>query len=111
MYPRKLKAGDEVRIIAPSRSLSIITKRSREIADKRFADLGLKLSFGKHVEEIDDFASTSIQSRIEDLHQAFGDKNVKAIITVIGGFNSNQLLKYIDWDLIKDNPKITITRH
>ena len=106
IYPGKLKSGDEVRIIAPSRSLSIITKESREIANKRFADLGLKLSFGKHVEEIDDFASTNIESRIGDLHDAFSDKNVKAIITVIGGFNSNQLLKYIDWDLIKNNPKI-----
>jgi len=106
IYTEKLKAGDEVRVIAPSRSLSIITKESREIANKRFEDLGLKLSFGKYVEETDDFASASIESRIEDLHQAFGDKNVKAIITVIGGFNSNQLLKYIDWDLIKNNPKI-----
>ncbi len=106
IYPEKLKAGDEVRIIAPSRSLAIISKRSREIANKRFENLGLKLSFGKHVEEIDEFASTNIQSRIEDLHEAFQDKNVKAIITVIGGFNSNQLLKYIDWSLIKNNPKI-----
>lgn len=106
IYPEKLKAGDEVRIIAPSRSLAIITKESREIANRRFADLGLKLSFGKHVEEIDDFASTGIESRVEDLHRAFQDKSVKAILTVIGGFNSNQLLKFIDWNLIKDNPKI-----
>ena len=69
-------------------------------------DLGIKLSFGKHVNEIDDFASSSIESRIEDLHEAFADKNVKAVFTVIGGFNSNQILKYIDWDLIKNNLKI-----
>ena len=97
--------GDEVRVIAPSRSLAIISEESREIANNRFAELGLKLSFGKHVEEIDDFVSSSIQSRIEDFHDAFRDKNVKAVITVIGGFNSNQLLKYLDWDLIKNNPK------
>jgi muramoyltetrapeptide carboxypeptidase len=106
IYPAKLKAGDEVRVISPSRSMAIITKESREIADKRFKELGLKLSFGKHIDEIDEFVSSSIESRIEDLHDAFGDKNVKAILTVIGGFNSNQLLKYIDWDLIKKNPKI-----
>jgi len=106
IYTEKLKAGDEVRVIAPSRSLAIISQESRGIADKRFADLGLKLRFEKHVEEIDDFASASVESRIGDLHDAFGDKNVKAIITVIGGFNSNQLLKYIDWSLIKNNPKI-----
>ncbi len=106
IFPEKLKKGDEVRIIAPSRSLSIISQESRKIADDRFEELGLKLSFGKHVEEIDDFVSTSIESRIEDLHEAFKDKNVKAILTVIGGFNSNQLLQYIDWESIKSNPKI-----
>lgn len=106
IIPSKLKIGDEVRVVAPSKSMAIISKEARDIANQRFLDLGLKLSFGKHIEEKDDFASSSIQSRIEDLHDAFQDKNVKAIITVIGGFNSNQLLKYLDWNLIKNNPKI-----
>ena len=106
IYPQKLEKGDEVRVIAPSRSLSIIGKTTQEIANKRFTELGFKLSFGKHVKEIDEFNSSSISSRVEDLHEAFSDKNVKAVITVIGGFNSNQLLKYIDWNLIKNNPKI-----
>jgi muramoyltetrapeptide carboxypeptidase LdcA involved in peptidoglycan recycling len=105
IFPNKLKVGDEVRVIAPSRSLAIITKENRAIAQKRFDDLGLTLTFGKHVEEMDEFASTSIQSRIEDMHEAFSDKNVKAVIAVIGGFNSNQLLRYIDWNLIENNPK------
>ncbi len=106
IYPQKLVKGDEVRIIAPSRSMAIISSDLREIAANRFEDLGLKLTFAKHVEEKDDFLSSSISSRVEDLHQAFADKNVKAILTVIGGFNSNQLLNYLDWELIKQNPKI-----
>jgi len=106
IYPQKLKIGDEVRVIAPSRSMGIISEELREIANKRFSKLGLKLSFGKYVEEMDDFRSSSIQSRVEDLHNGFRDKNVKAVITVIGGFNSNQFLRYLDWDLIKKNPKI-----
>ena len=106
IFPNKLKIGDEVRVIAPAKSLAIISKETREIANKRIEELGLKISFGKHVDEMDDFSSSSIESRIEDLHEAFSDKNVKAVFTGIGGFNSNQLLKYIDWDLIKKNPKI-----
>lgn len=50
--------------------------------------------------------SSSIQSRVEDLHNAFLDKNVKAILTCIGGFNVNQILEYIDYSIIKNNPKI-----
>lgn len=108
IYPEKLKNGDEVRIITPSRSIKILGQEAKDIANKRFIDLGLKLSFSKHVEETDEFGSSSINSRIEDLHEAFSDKNIKGIITVIGGFNSNQLLKYIDWNLIKNNPKVFV---
>ncbi|WP_220493129.1 MULTISPECIES: S66 peptidase family protein [Pseudoalteromonas] len=106
IIPNKLKVNDEVRIIAPSRSLSIIDKKTREIANTRFEELGLKLSFSKNCESIDDFSSSSIEERIEDLHEAFLDKKVKAIFTVIGGDNVNQLLKYIDYNIVKRNPKI-----
>jgi len=106
IYPQKLQSGDEIRVIAPSRSFAIISEELRNIASDRFSKLGLKVSFGSHIEESDDFASSSIKSRIEDIHTAFSDKNVKAIITVLGGFNSNQLLRYLDWEIIKNNPKI-----
>jgi len=106
IIPDKLKSGDEVRIIAPALSMSIISEETRRFANSNFEKLGLKLTFGKHIEESDGFTSSSIKSRITDLHDAFSDKKVKAIFTVIGGFNSNQLLEYIDWELIKKNPKI-----
>lgn len=106
MIPNKLKKGDEIRIISPARSMSILSKDLLDIAINRFKELGFKITFSKHVKEIDDFNSSSIESRIEDLHEAFLDKNVKAILTTIGGFNSNQLLKYIDYQIIKKNPKI-----
>ena len=106
VFPKKLRPGDEIRVIAPSRSLAIISQQVRDVANKRFSDLGLELTFGKHVEENDDFASSSIAARIEDIHDAFSDKKVKGILAVIGGFNSNQLLRYINWDLISSNPKI-----
>jgi muramoyltetrapeptide carboxypeptidase len=108
IYPKKLEKGDEIRVVAPSRSISIISQANREIANGRLADLGLKISFSKNVEETDDFGSSSIKSRVADLHKAFLDKKVKAVFTVMGGFNCNQLLKYLDWNIIKNNPKIFI---
>jgi len=106
MISSKLKKGDELRIVSPARSLAIISQESRDIAKMRFNDLGLKISFSKNAEEQDDFNSSSIKSRIDDLHEAFLDRNVKAIITTIGGFNSNQLLRYINYKILKQNPKI-----
>jgi len=106
--PDRLKSGDEIRIIAPARGLKLIGQDCRYIANKRFAELGLKVTFGKYTndEEFNHDMSTSVEKRISDLHDAFLDKNVKAIFTVIGGFNSNQILDYIDYEIIKNNPKI-----
>jgi muramoyltetrapeptide carboxypeptidase len=106
IYPSKLLPGDEIRVIAPSRSLAIVFEKYRKMADQKLAEMGLKLSFGEHVMEKDEFASSSIDSRVADLYAAFADPRIKAVITVIGGFNCNQLLRYLDWELIKHNPKI-----
>lgn len=105
-FPEKLKAGDKIAVIAPATSMAIINKETREIANRRFSELGFELVFGKHNEEINEFNSTSIESRIEDFHDAFRDSDIKGVVSVIGGFNSNQLLRYIDWELIKNNPKV-----
>lgn len=110
IYPQKLKQGDLIRVIAPSASLAIPqpwnTEALRNISLNNLNKLGFKVGFGKHVNKSDEFHSSSIEERIEDLHDAFCYKQVGMILCAIGGFNANQLLKYIDYDLIKSNPKI-----
>ena len=106
IIPDKLKPGDEIRVIAPARSMGILSDELKDIANNHLSELGYKVSFGKNVNEMDDFKSSSIESRVADLHDAFSDKNVKGILTVIGGFNSNQMLDYIDWELVRANPKV-----
>lgn len=108
VIPRKLHPGDTIRIVAPSLSLGIIAKEVRGIATRRLEELGFKVTFGEHAEEMDETNSSSIASRVADLHDAFADPAVKAVITVIGGFNCNQLLRYLDWDLIRKNPKVFV---
>lgn len=104
--PEKLKAGDEIRIIAPSRSASILSEEGVKLAKDRLESLDFQVTFGKHIFQQDLQNSSSIQHRIDDLHEAFQDEQVKGILTVIGGFNSNELLPYIDYELIKQNPKV-----
>ncbi|PAD38987.1 S66 peptidase family protein [Terribacillus sp. 7520-G] len=106
IIPNKLKKGDEIRIIAPSRSLRILSGNGIQTAAKRLQALGFHVTFGKNVEVCDLQDSSSIEQRLEDLHEAFADKNVKAILTAIGGFNSNELLPYVDYALLTENPKI-----
>lgn len=108
IFPDKLKKGDKVMVVAPSDSLVLISKGTRLIANERFGEIGLKLSFARNVNELDEFDSSSIKSRVNDLHEAFSDKSVKAVFAVIGGFNCNQLLHYLDWDLIRNNPKVFV---
>lgn len=106
IFPNKLKPGDEVRVIAPSRSMGVVSNTNKTLAIKTLENLGLRLTFGQHVDEQDMMYSSSIPSRLSDLHEAFSDKSVKAILAVLGGSNSNQLLQYINYDLINKNPKI-----
>lgn len=106
MYPKRLKKGDEIRVIAPSISLSSIKEDIIQKSLEFLQSQGFKISFGKNAKEIDEFYSSSIESRLDDLHNAFLDKNVSAILTAKGGFNSNELLDKIDYDIISKNPKI-----
>lgn len=108
MIPEVLKKGDEIRVIAPSRSMSVLNENVVDLAKEKLEELGFKVTFGKNVlnYESEYFKCGKISDRIEDLENAFRDKNVKAILTATGGYNVNQLLDYIDYELIKNNPKI-----
>jgi muramoyltetrapeptide carboxypeptidase LdcA involved in peptidoglycan recycling len=107
VYPARLRPGDEVRVVAPARSRAMVLENvDSALIEARFAELGLRLSYGRHVDERDDFDSTSIAARVADLHEAFADPAVAGILTVIGGYNSNELLPHLDWELIAANPKV-----
>lgn len=106
MFAPKLVPGDEIRVIAPSTSMIILKEAQIDQAVERLTNLGFKVTFGKNANAHDEFFSSSVSERIEDLHAAFADPNVKGILTAIGGYNANQILKYIDYSLISSNPKV-----
>ena len=107
IVPRKLRRGDTIRVVAPARSRQFVAEHDySDLIGSRFAALGLRLTFAEHVDERDDFDSSSVASRVSDLHAAFADPEVAGILTVIGGFNSNELLPHLDWDLIAAHPKV-----
>ncbi len=106
MIPQKLNYGDEIRIIAPSSSLTRVRSDIFESALAFLQEQGFNVTFSKNCRETNIFQSSSVRSRVDDIHEAFADKNVKAVMACIGGFNANEILPYLDYELIKSNPKI-----
>lgn len=106
MIANKLKLGDEIRVIAPSRNLTEVRQDAHNYAVDFWKKEGFDLTFSKNCREVGKFHSSSIKSRVEDINEAFCDPNVKVIMSALGGFNANQLLRHIDYDLIAKNPKI-----
>jgi muramoyltetrapeptide carboxypeptidase LdcA involved in peptidoglycan recycling len=106
VIPSKLKNGDEVRVVSPATSLGFIPQDQRNTAEERLAGMGLRVAYSKNGEVLDRFGSSPVERRVSDLHEAFSDPNVKGLLTTLGGYNSNQLLRRLDYGLIQDNPKI-----
>lgn len=106
MIPEKLKRGDTIGVIAPSNSIDIDDNEFIEKSSKLFEDLGFKIKLGEFVYSHSLGYSASPLEKAQDINNIFADPNVKAIFCVKGGENSNTVFDYLDYDLIKSNPKI-----
>lgn len=106
MIPSKLKKGDTIGVIAPS---NYIEKDDLEYINASIALMeasGFKVKFGKYVFEDTLGYGTSPEKRAADINWAFKDDEVKAIMCVKGGEDSNTTLDYIDYEMIKKHSKI-----
>lgn len=106
MIPSKLKKGDAIGVIAPS---NYIEKDDLEYINASIALMeasGFKVKFGKYVFENTLGYGTSPEKRAADINWAFKDDEVKAIMCVKGGEDSNTTLDYIDYEMINKHPKI-----
>ena len=106
MIPSKLKKGDTIGVIAPS---NYIEKDDLEYINASIALMeasGFKVKFGKYVFEDTLGYGTSPEKRAADINWAFKDDEVKAIMCVKGGEDSNTTLDYIDYEMINKHPKI-----
>ena len=106
MIAEKLKKGDTIGVIAPSNSIDIDDNEFIEKSSKLFEDLGFKIKLGEFVYSHSLGYSASPLEKAQDINNMFADPDVKAIFIVKGGENSNTTFDYIDYELIKNNPKI-----
>ena len=101
--PKKLQQGDTISIIAPSGAVEsdLVYK-----AKAYFENKGYKVKLGKNIFKSDRYLAGSDDERLSDLHEAFSDKTVNAIICARGGYGAIRLANKINYGIIKNNPKI-----
>ncbi len=105
--PPSLKPGDEIRIIAPA-SAPDMNNLSKGIS--RLKNWGYKISLGRNIRKLvqrNALAAPDVD-RAAELMNAFKDDSVKAVFCARGGYGSIHTLPLIDYDVIRDNPKIFV---
>lgn len=103
--PKHLVIGDKIGVVSPSSSIAAFPGRLKR-GIKAIEDLGLKAVLGKNAKKFFGYNAGTAQERTEDINNFFLDSNVKAIICSTGGLNANAVLPLLDYNLIKNNPKI-----
>ncbi len=106
LIPMRLKAGDAVGIVSPSTPVTDELDGQFRHGVEFLESLGLKPVVGEHVRSSTLGYAASPQEKAEDINRMFADEAIKAIICSQGGATANACLPYLNWDAIRDNPKI-----
>lgn len=106
LVPSKIKIGDTIGVVAPSSpiigdNIDELNK-AKEIVERS----GFKVKYSKNIFSNTNGYSATAREKAEDINAMFADKEVKMIWCAKGGNNSNSTFEYIDYELIKKNPKI-----
>ena len=104
----KLKKGDSIGVFSPSSPITYFCPKRFNRAKDFLKSKSFNIIEGSLTGKKDYYRSGSIKERAEELNSLIRNENVKCIISTIGGYNSNSILPYIDYDAFKKNPKIII---
>ncbi|GAA3370058.1 LD-carboxypeptidase [Streptomyces sannanensis] len=102
LYPPKPRPGDRIAVISPSSGLPGLLPLPYELGLTR-----LEKDFGLVPVEYPATRTmgSTAQERADDIHAAFADDSVKAVIASIGGDDQITVLPLLDRELIRANPK------
>ncbi|PEE44483.1 S66 peptidase family protein [Bacillus pseudomycoides] len=103
IQPNVLQQGDTVMIIAPAGPPVI----EHVLAGKKVLEtMGLSVIIGQSVYEKYGYLAGNDAIRLQDLHESFSNPEVQAVFCARGGYGSGRLLPHIQYELIRNNPKI-----
>ena len=103
--PTALKSGANIGVISPSYWITEdVLKNTAEI----FTSRNFHLTFGKSIKAKEGPFAGPPELRADDLNNMFADPNIDAIFCARGGYGANRVLPLLNYDLIKENPKIFI---
>lgn len=102
--PQALAKGDSIRIIAPGTAVSDPDDILK--AEEILRHLELNPIYSENFKKGSGYKTRTVKERVEDIHEAFLDKNSKGIFCIRGGYGTPQLIDSIDYDIIKNNPKV-----
>lgn len=108
IFPDRLKEGDAVGLLSPAFP---VKEEERDECVKKLEELGYRVKLGTCLEKLYNFhnyLAGDARERGEDLNRMFADPEVRAVFCVRGGYGSSQIMKYVDFELIRRNPKIFV---
>lgn len=106
IFPKKLQKGDTIGVVAPSNPIIGENIQEIEKAKEIIEKLGFKVKYSKNLFSNTNGYSSTAKEKAQDINDMFSDKDVKMIWCAKGGENSNSTFEYLDYNLIKENPKI-----
>lgn len=106
--PKRLEKGDTVAIVSLSSGMGGEKEFFHRylLGKKRLEEFGLNVITMPNALKGIEYLKIHPEKRAEDLMNAFKDKKIKGIFSMIGGDDTIRLLPFIDFDVIKSNPKV-----
>lgn len=107
--PNRLKRGDTIAIVSPSfPAVNLFQNRLKRAETFLKSYFDFKIVYAPNASKKTGYVAGSPQERADDINWSFSNTDVNCVMAAIGGLNSNALLPYIDFEIIKKNPKIFI---
>ena len=101
-YPTKPRTGDRVAVLSPAAGLPAMFPHAYELGLSRLRDAyGVVPVEYPTTRQMD----ASAADRARDVHAAFADPSIAAVIASIGGEDQITVIPHLDPDLLRANPK------